>query len=167
MLLPVSIHPWVCSSQFAKMATTGEHNGTAPLPRPVILYDGTCGYCRRQVSRIRQRDHDDQFDFTEWQDAGVIEKFPQLAHRPFNAGLGFVNRDGSILLGADAVHAVSRRLPGWRWVAWIYLVPGLRFSFRRVYAWIAANRHSFAPDGKGGSDMPARSPTEKESSVSK
>jgi predicted DCC family thiol-disulfide oxidoreductase YuxK len=52
-----------------------------------------------------------------------------------------VHTDGSVSVGADAVYAIAGRLRGWRRVAWLYRVPGLRGLCRIAYGWIARNRH--------------------------
>lgn len=49
--------------------------------------------------------------------------------------------DGRVLTGADAVPELLRLLPGKRWLAGVFAVPGVRPAARRVYAWVAARRH--------------------------
>ena len=48
--------------------------------------------------------------------------------------------DGRVLSGADAVPELLGLLPGKRWLAWGFRVPGVAPVARRLYAWIARRR---------------------------
>lgn len=50
--------------------------------------------------------------------------------------------DGRVLAGGRAVSEIFRLLPGWRWLAWVFWVPGVAWVTDRVYAWVAARRHT-------------------------
>lgn len=112
--------------------------------RPVVVFDGTCNFCLRQVEKIRRRDRRSLFEIVPRQEPSVEQRFPLLAEGDFDSGMRLVEPDGRILVGADAVHAIARRLTPWKWAAWLYLVPGLKHLFRWIYAWIARNRHRLA-----------------------
>ena len=120
-----------------------------------VVYDGECPFCRRQIARFRQRDTQSLFEYLPRQTAGLAEQFPKLADADFNAGMRLVCPDGNILVGADAVYHIMRRLSPYRWVAWLYRVPLLHFLFRRIYAWIAANRHRLAGNCHEACDPPS------------
>lgn len=126
---------------------------TAP---PVIVYDGACAYCRRQVAWIQKKAAPGAFEYLPRQDASVEARFPRLAEQDFNTGLRLVMPDATILVGADAVYAIARRLSGWRLVALLYRVPGLYWFFRQVYAWIARNRSRLAGRCDESCDLPTR-----------
>ncbi|TWT44238.1 hypothetical protein RAS1_06480 [Phycisphaerae bacterium RAS1] len=113
-------------------------------PRCVLVYDGACGFCRRQVAWIAARDRSQLFEFTPRQSPGLDERFPALREGDFDTGLRLILPDGRIRVGADGVYEIARRLPRWRRLAWLYHVPGLRAVARALYAWIARNRHRFA-----------------------
>lgn len=49
--------------------------------------------------------------------------------------------DGRVLAGGRAIPEILRRLPGWRWVAGLFGVPGIAWLVDRVYAWVAVRRH--------------------------
>jgi predicted DCC family thiol-disulfide oxidoreductase YuxK len=117
---------------------------TTPPGRPAIVYDGQCPFCLRQVERIQSRDRAGLFEYIPRQAAGLEDRFPQLRQGDFNTGMRLVHTDGSVSVGADAVYQIARRLPGWRTMAWLYRVPGLRLLFRAAYAWIARNRYRLA-----------------------
>jgi predicted DCC family thiol-disulfide oxidoreductase YuxK len=48
--------------------------------------------------------------------------------------------DGRVLAGADAAADLLRMLPGKRWLAHLFALPGVLPVARRVYAWIARQR---------------------------
>ena len=111
--------------------------------RPVVVYDGDCPFCRKQFARIRSRDIREQFEYVARQTPGLTDRFPALAQGDFNTGVRLVLPGGQVHVGADALYHIARRLPLWRWVAWLYRVPILHALARRAYRWIAANRQRF------------------------
>lgn len=121
-----------------------------PAERPVVVYDGHCGYCRRQVERLQRWDTRDQFEYVPRQAKGLDERFPALAEGDFNTGLRLIDRDGRIHVGADAIYLISRRLPRTKWAAWLYRVPGINWISQRAYAWIAKNRYRLAGSCESG-----------------
>ncbi|QNN22027.1 DUF393 domain-containing protein [Planctomycetales bacterium ZRK34] len=113
--------------------------------RPIVVYDGECPYCRRQVGKMQRRDDDGVFDYVPRQTEGLEQRFPKLAEGDFNTGLRLIEPGGEIFVAGDAVYHIARRLRGWRNWAWLYQVPGLKQLFRAVYAQIARNRQKLGP----------------------
>lgn len=109
--------------------------------RLTVVYDGRCAYCRKQVAWIQARDAARRFSFISSHETNVTERFPALQRHDLSTGLRVVAPSGRVYVGADAVHAIAARLPRWRWVAWLYLVPGIRQLARMQYARIAARRN--------------------------
>lgn len=120
-------------------------DGRIPDEGGVVIYDGTCGFCTARAEDIRRRDRNQCLRFATWQDADLAGRFPAAADPLRNEGLGFARADGRVVIGADAVYEVCRRLPGWRCLAWLYRVPGLNILCRHAYRWVAAHRHRFGP----------------------
>lgn len=112
--------------------------------KPIVVYDGECRFCLKQVDRIQRRDRQSIFDYSPRQEEGLVERFPKLAEVDFDSGMRLIERDGTIHAEADAVYEIARRLPLWRGMAWLYRIPGLNWIFRRIYAWIAKNRYRLA-----------------------
>ncbi len=109
--------------------------------RPVVINDGECPFCLRSLARFQRRDKHDAFEYVPRQTDGLDERFPKLAEGDFNTGMRLIHADGSIDVGADAVYGIARRGSVFRWFAWLYRVPGLTWVFRKMYAWVAANRY--------------------------
>ncbi len=114
---------------------------TNALPRKsTVVYDGQCSFCRRWVARIARRDRHDAFEFVARQTTGLTKRFPRLAEGDFNTGMRLITPDNVIHVGADAAYQIARHLRYWRWIAWLYFVPGIHSLTRALYAQIAANR---------------------------
>ncbi len=116
----------------------------AGLTRPVVVYDGECPFCLKHVGKMKRRDPGGAFEYQPRQAQGLDRRFPQLTKGDFNSGMRLVHQDGSVSVGADAVYEISRRLRGWKYLAWLYRVPVLQTVCRSTYAWIARNRYGFA-----------------------
>lgn len=93
---------------------------------------------------MRRRDSGACFEYVARRSAGIERRFPQLADGDFNTGMRLIHTDASMSVGADAVYHIARRLDGWRRLAWLYRVPGLRQLLRIAYAGVARNRHRLA-----------------------
>jgi predicted DCC family thiol-disulfide oxidoreductase YuxK len=106
---------------------------------PTVIYDGECGICRRAVGWLQRWDRERNLRYIAFQDGRVAAfgiALPALA-----AALHLVLPDGRVYAGADAAAPLLRMLPGKRWVAGLFRVPGVPALARRIYAWIAARRH--------------------------
>ncbi len=114
------------------------------LHRATLVYDGTCRFCRSQIDFIRRSDRENSFTFVPAQSPDLLSRFPVLKREELASGLRLIDAGGTVFRGADAVHEIARRLTGWRRLAWLYRVPGLRQIFRAVYRWIAARRYRLA-----------------------
>ncbi|TVQ52210.1 MAG: DUF393 domain-containing protein [Phycisphaerales bacterium] len=137
----------------ANPAASSDASKTAPksIDRPVVVFDGTCGFCQNQVARIQRWDRADQFAYVSSHEPNLLEHYPQLAGEDLEAGMRLIEPSGALSAGADAVHAIARRLPRFKWIAWLYRVPGVKQIARLIYGWIARRRHKLgqtcSPDG--------------------
>ena len=113
----------------------------ADRTRPTLVYDGDCDLCRRSVDLLRRWDREHRIALSPFQDRASVAAFgiplPALA-----AAMHLVlpPPDGRVLAGADAVPELLRLLPGKRWLAWGFRIPGVMPLARRLYAWIARRR---------------------------
>lgn len=108
--------------------------------RDVVIYDGTCGLCRREVQRIRRWDRNGRFDLLDLHAPDLLNRFPQLSGQDLNAGMRLMMADGRAFVGADAIAEILRQLPGKSWLAWLYRIPIIGRPARVLYAWVARHR---------------------------
>lgn len=107
-------------------------------PRPLVLYDGACPFCRAQAARIQRRDEEGLLECRPMQAEGLAARYPQLLEHEGEQGLRFIDEEtGDVAVGADAVYAIARRLPLWRRFAWLYRVPVFHLAFRLAYRLVA------------------------------
>jgi predicted DCC family thiol-disulfide oxidoreductase YuxK len=108
--------------------------------RATLIYDGDCGFCRETVAIVSKWDREGRLTMIPFQDQARVAAFriplPALA-----AAMHLVLPDGRVLAGADAAADLLRLLPGKRWLARVFAVPGVLPVARRVYGWIARRRH--------------------------
>lgn len=110
----------------------------------IIVYDGNCRFCIRQMRWIQARDSRQVFEFVPSNSDGLFDRFPCLREQNLNSGLRVILSPDEVAAGSDAVHAIARRLPRWRYLAWIYNIPGTKPLWQAAYAWIAARRYRWA-----------------------
>lgn len=126
--------------------------------RPTLIYDGECEFCRDTVAIVSAWDRDHRLDLVPYQDEASVVRFG-LALPALAGAMHLVLPDGRVYAGADAAPVLLRLLPGKRWLAGVFAVPGVLPLARRVYAWIARRRRclvrspaiDYAPPGRIGS----------------
>jgi predicted DCC family thiol-disulfide oxidoreductase YuxK len=106
-----------------------------------VLYDGSCSLCRASVKRVRPWDSRGRIDFLDLHDPSAQERFPQIDPEIAMRWMQAVDAQGRVFSGADAWARIGLLLPGWKYLAWIILVPGIRWLVGRIYVWIARNRY--------------------------
>jgi predicted DCC family thiol-disulfide oxidoreductase YuxK len=109
-----------------------------PADRPVILYDGSCGFCLRWIARCRKLFGED-ISYVTSAEGGA--QFPEIPAEALDRAMHLVETDGRVYAGADAVARALARRPGHGWVFWCYAhVPGLAWLARKGYTVVARNR---------------------------
>lgn len=105
-----------------------------------ILYDGSCGFCRRWVpfweNVLRRRG----FKIAPLQADWVRSKL-QLNEADLLRDLRLLLADDSQVCGADVYRYATRRI-WWAWPVYLFsITPGLRYVFDWGYRTFAANRY--------------------------
>jgi predicted DCC family thiol-disulfide oxidoreductase YuxK len=109
-----------------------------PLPKPLVIWDGKCHFCRRWIERWREITRDEVDYATSQESAG---RFPEIPRKEFERSVILVEGDGSVLAGAEAVFRSLRSRSSKRWLAWSYeYVPGFAPISESLYKIIASNR---------------------------
>jgi predicted DCC family thiol-disulfide oxidoreductase YuxK len=111
-----------------------------PPTKPLLVFDGDCGFCRTWVARWR-RTVGEHVDYEPFQTAFV--RFPTIPRSRFRKALQLIAPDGEVFAGAEAVFrtlALAPGLAGRRWLAAYLGVPGARPVFEWGYRWVADHR---------------------------
>ena len=68
--------------------------------KPLLIFDGDCGFCRRWITRWQSMTGD-RVEYAPYQEMG--ERYPQIARADLEAAVQLVHPDGQIFSGAEAV----------------------------------------------------------------
>jgi predicted DCC family thiol-disulfide oxidoreductase YuxK len=118
--------------------------------RPVLVYDGECGFCTRAVRWALRLPA--EMDVIAWQEADL----PTLGlSRVAAAGtVQWVDIDNGAQSGHRAVAALLRASGRpWSWLGRAMLLPGASWLGAQVYRLVSANRHRL-PGGTPACALP-------------
>ncbi len=110
-----------------------------PSPKPIMAWDEDCGFCRYWVIKWK-RITGDHITYEPFQK--VYKNFPDIELKYFKQAIRFIDVDGSIHTGPEAVfHALNRYGEKWKWVMPLYrgFWP-FRFLSDYFYAFVSRNR---------------------------
>ena len=112
------------------------------IERPVLIYDGDCGFCRRWIERWRDITGN-ALDYAPYQEAGP--RFPEIALKEFESSVILVEPENKISRGAEAVFRSLSAARSHRWLLWSYEhLPGMKPASEALYRLVAANRAFFS-----------------------
>lgn len=112
---------------------------TAP-PKPLLLFDGDCHFCRRWIERWRELTAG-AVEYAPFQEVG--ERFPEIPREAFERSLQFIETDGTVFSGAEAVFRSLGQNRRCRWLIWCYQrLPGFAAMTEAAYALVARNRRT-------------------------
>jgi predicted DCC family thiol-disulfide oxidoreductase YuxK len=73
----------------------------SPPGKPLLIYDGDCGFCRYWIRRWKQMTGE-KVDYLPSQDARVPAEFPEIPPEQFELSVQLVDTDGRVSSGAEA-----------------------------------------------------------------
>ena len=111
------------------------------MPDLTVLFDGSCALCRASAARVRRLDRLHRIEFLDVNLPELQVRFPQINKEAALRWMQAIDAQGRVSSASDAWARIGLLLPGWRWLAWILLVPGIRSLARVFYSWIARNRY--------------------------
>ncbi len=121
---------------------TGTLRVLRPPPRPLVIYDGDCGFCRAWIARWKAFTGD-RVDYEPARTAAA--RFPEIPAERYAEAVQFVDTDGSVVGGAEAVFRTLATVPGRRWTLGAYRrIPGVAPVTEAAYRFIASRRPLFA-----------------------
>ncbi len=107
----------------------------------VLIYDGKCEFCRRQVRLIERWDRDGRLTAVPFQTADLVRY--GVSRAAAGEAMHLVAPSGTVWRGAAAAREAARLLPGVRWLVVLFGLPGAMAVAERVYRWVARRRHRF------------------------
>jgi predicted DCC family thiol-disulfide oxidoreductase YuxK len=124
-----------------------------PPARPVLVYDGDCGFCTTSV-RLLRRAFSGNYEVVAWQEADLAKL--GLSQEQCQEALQWVGPAGERREGAAAFAAVLKsadRAVG-RVLGRVFDLPLISGAAESLYALVAANRHRL-PGGTPACRLPA------------
>src|SRR5271156_526127 len=109
--------------------------------RPLLIYDGKCGFCRTWVDYCRQLTGSG-LDYAASQD--VAAEYPQIPPEAFHQAVQLVMPDGTVQAGAHPGFT-TLDLAGVRWpIAMYHRPPGFAPVAEFAYRFVARHRSQFS-----------------------
>jgi predicted DCC family thiol-disulfide oxidoreductase YuxK len=107
-------------------------------PKPLIIWDGDCHFCRRWIERWREIMRD-EVDYEISKKVG--DRFPEIPREQFERSVIYIETDGAVYSGAEAVFRSLRCRSSKKWLAWSYdRLPGFAPVSESLYKIISCNR---------------------------
>jgi predicted DCC family thiol-disulfide oxidoreductase YuxK len=109
-----------------------------PPPKPLMIWDGDCHFCKRWIERWREITAG-KVDYATHQEAGT--RFPEIPIEQFKRAVVFIEPDGEAFFAAEAVYRSLRYRSSKKWLTWSYdHVPGFAGISETAYKFIARYR---------------------------
>ena len=106
--------------------------------RSTLIYDGDCSFCIRCVDRLKQITKG-KVECLSFQSSR--ERFPEILIGDCERSIHWVDLDGNIFLGAEAIFRTLACVPDKAWMLRIYKkVPGFALVAESVYQIVSKNR---------------------------
>jgi lipase maturation factor 1 len=109
-----------------------------PPPKPLMIWDGECHFCKKWIERWRQITGG-KVDYATYQEAA--HQFPEIPVEQFKRAVALIEPDGEPFFAAQAVYRSLRYRPSRKWLAWSYdHIPGFAAISETAYKLIARHR---------------------------
>jgi predicted DCC family thiol-disulfide oxidoreductase YuxK len=110
----------------------------SPPPKPLLIWDGDCHFCRLWIERW-QVTTGDKIDYATSQE--VAARFPEIPKAQFQESVVLIDQDGEVSFAADAVYRSLRCRSSKKWMAWTYdRLPGFAAFSEILYAFVSRHR---------------------------
>jgi len=109
-----------------------------------MVFDGECQFCRFWIHRW-QRLTGNHVEYLPFQDSRIGAQFPELPRSGFEQSVQFIEPDGTVYSGAEAVFRSLAVNPRTRfWLRLYENVPGFRPLTEAFYRFVANHRTTFS-----------------------
>ncbi|MBA4150689.1 MAG: lipase maturation factor family protein [Verrucomicrobia bacterium] len=115
----------------------------SPPEKPLIVFDGDCGFCTLWVRRWEQTTAGD-VQFLPSQDPTISERFPEIPKEKFETSVQLVQKNGEVYSGSEAVfRGLAEGCSKWP-LRFYEKVPGFAPVSEAVYGMVSRNRQFFS-----------------------
>jgi len=124
----------------------------------VVFYDAGCGVCTHVMRALARRDREGRLTWISNQDRAEVpaDVPPELLDQTI---LVVDRATGRRWTRAEACYQALAALRGWRWVAWVLVVPGVKTLAGWFYDWFSRNRADISVKlGLAACAVPRRTP---------
>ena len=109
-----------------------------PLPKPLLIWDGECLFCKMWIERWREITAG-KVDYLTYQQAA--SQFPEISLDQFKRAMAFIEPDGKTFFAAEAVYRSLQYRSSRKWLTWSYdHVPGFAAISESAYEFVARHR---------------------------
>ncbi len=109
-----------------------------PPPKPLLIWDGECHFCRLWIERWREITAG-KVEYATYQEAAA--RFPEVSVDQFQHAIVFIEPDGQMFFAAEAVYRSLACQRSREWLAWSYdYLPGFAAVSETFYRFIARQR---------------------------
>lgn len=107
-------------------------------PKPLLVFDGDCGFCRDWVNAWQKLTLD-KVDYAAYQE--VADQFAEIPAVSFASSIQYIDSDGTVTQGAKAAFQLLANHPNKKAWLWCYrFVPGFAGIADMFYRFISRNR---------------------------
>jgi predicted DCC family thiol-disulfide oxidoreductase YuxK len=107
----------------------------------ILIYDGDCEFCRRQVEFLRRHDVAGRIRAVAFQENDPARY--GVSRAAAEEAMHLVAPDGRVWRGSAAAREVLALIPSLSFLTWLFRLPGAMFIAERAYRWVARRRHRF------------------------
>src|SRR5438270_8114277 len=120
------------------MANESRLRVSNPPPKPLMIWDGDCHFCKRWIESWRKTTAGN-VNYATYQEAAA--RLPEIPVEQFKRAVAFIEPDGEAFFAAEAVYRSLRYRSSRKWLACSYdHVPGFAAISETAYKFIAHNR---------------------------
>lgn len=112
------------------------------LPKPVVLYDGSCSLCTTTTDQLREMDKDGVIDWLDLHNETNRKRFPNLDWNRVEEEIHLIHTTGRVRTGSKAVADIAEMIGGdiGRQAAEMMRQPGIRDAADMIYKLVSQNR---------------------------
>lgn len=132
------------STTLPEKAETPAANLPSPRDLPgadVVIYDGKCHFCKRQVERLHRWDGGKRLAFLSLHEPDVSRYAPNLTHEQLMDRMYVIDPQGRQHGGAEALRYLSLRLPRLWLLAPLMRIPFSLPAWQWLYSQVAKRRY--------------------------